>query len=263
VTFVLLYFHMVAIRLRSMMQYRATFWMMTLAQFFVYFFSFVTMTLLFDRFGSVAGWTVGEVALCFVITGVAFALAECVARGFDVFSRMVRSGAFDRVLLRPHGTILQVMGSEFELSRMGRLAQSVVTLFLANRWLGMAWTPGKLAVLSFMVLSGAVTFTGVFIAGAALSFVTIEGMEVVNIFTDGGREMCQYPLSVYPRAAARFFTCVIPFGCFNYLPLLWLTGRVPAAHWWFALSPLACVPFFLVCVWIWGRGVRRYQGTGN
>ena len=36
---------------------------------------------------------------------MAFALAECFARGFDTFASMLGNGTFDRILVRPRGTV--------------------------------------------------------------------------------------------------------------------------------------------------------------
>ena len=77
----------------------------------------------------------------------------------------------------------------------------------------------------FMVASGVMIFTGIFILAATLCFWTIQGLEIANIFTDGGREMAQYPLNIYQKWVTVFFTFVIPFGCVNYLPMLYILDR--------------------------------------
>ena len=58
---------------------------------------------------------------------------------------------------------------------------------------GVAWNPGKAAVLVLMVASGTVVFSSLFVVYASLCFFTTEGLEVMNILTDGGREFGQYP----------------------------------------------------------------------
>ena len=58
-----------------------------------------------------------------------------------------------------------------------------------------------------------------------MSFWTIQGLEVANVFTDGGREMAQYPLNIYQKGVRIFFTFIIPFGCVNYLPLLFILDK--------------------------------------
>jgi ABC-2 type transport system permease protein len=53
----------------------------------------------------IQGWTLKEPALIYGILHIGFAIAEASGRGFDTFSRMVIQGDFDRILLRPLGTI--------------------------------------------------------------------------------------------------------------------------------------------------------------
>ena len=51
---------------------------------------------------------------------------------------------------------------------------------------------------------------------AGISFFTIEGLEFMNIFTDGSREFGKYPLSVYGKGVLKFMTYVIPFALVQY-----------------------------------------------
>lgn len=83
---------------------------------------------MFQRFSNVKSFSYSEVLLCFSIMLLEFSLAEMYARGFDVFPDMVKSGTFDRVLVRPRNEIIQVLGSKFELTRIGRMLQ--ITTFI-------------------------------------------------------------------------------------------------------------------------------------
>jgi ABC-2 type transport system permease protein len=114
-----------------------------------------------------------------------------------------------------------------------------------------------------MVVSGAVVFTGVFILGASVCFFTLDGLEVINIFTDGGRELASYPLPVYGKWITRFFTFIIPFGCMNYLPLLYLTGRADRWPVLYMLMPFLGFVFILPCLAVWRFGVRHYTSSGS
>jgi ABC-2 type transport system permease protein len=245
------------------MQYRLSFWLTAIGQFFVSFFAFIGMYLLFERFGSIAGWSFGEAALMFAVVLTAFAVTEMYARGFDLFSGHVKSGDFDRILLRPRSTILQILGSNFELSRLGRLVESIVVLSIAITLLDLQWSIAKVITLILMVISGISIFTGIFILGATVCFFTVEGLEFINIFTDGGREIAQYPLTIYPKWVMRFFTFIIPFASFNYLPLLFLTGRATEHVTLYMLSPLLGMAFLIPCLLIWRLGAKRYLSTGN
>jgi ABC-2 type transport system permease protein len=249
--------------LKSFLQYRVSMWLTIVGQFFVSFFGFLGIYLLFDRFGTLDGWTLGEVALCFAVVTTAFAITECCARGFDTFASSVTAGDFDRVLLRPRSTVLQIFGASFEITRIGRLLQSLVVFALAISWLDITWTFAKILTLVLMIVSGVFIFTGVFILGATICFFTVQGLEVVNIFTDGGREIASYPLTIFIKWLARFFTFIIPFGCFNYLPLLYLTGRADGKGILYMLTPLLGMLFIVPCLLVWHWGVRHYLSTGN
>ena len=128
---------------------------------------------------------------------MAFSIAECFVRGFDIFSNMVVHGDFDRILLRPRSTFIQVLGSQFEFTRIGRLLQSIMVLAWAVINLSVNWTLIKIITFILMIISGIFIFTGIFVLQATLCFWTIQGLEVANIFTYGGKEMAQYPLSIY------------------------------------------------------------------
>jgi len=259
----MIYFKYLAMNLKAVLQYRLAAWFTALGQTLTTVFTFLGLALLFRRFGSLAGWSFAEAALCYGVTGMAFALAECFARGFDAFSRMVIQGEFDRVLLRPRNTILQVLGAKTDITRFGRIIVNLAILCMVLPRANIAWDFSKIFTLVMMISGGAVTFTGVFILGATVCFFTLEGLEVINIFTDGGRELASYPLPVYGKWIARFFTFIIPYGAMNYLPLMYLTGRVERWPLLYMLMPLMGFGFILPCLAVWHIGVRHYSSAGS
>lgn len=261
---------------KSQLQYRASFLLLSVGQFFIPFTVFAGLYFLFERFGSIEGWDFYEVALAFAVIHMSFALAECLSRGFDTFSSLIVGGDFDRLLVRPRSTVLQVLGSNFEFTRIGRLAQSAIVIGVALCGLHVEWTAWKIIVVLLMIASGTFIFAGIFMIMAALSFWTIQGLEVANVFTDGGREMAQYPLSIYQKWITRFFTFVIPFGCVNYLPLMYVLGRgdlvgggaaagavVGGVPFYYSLSPLVGFLFVVPAWFVWRFGVRHYRSTGS
>ena len=257
-----LYWKYMKMVFRCQLQYRVSFSLTMIAQMLIPFTVFAGMLLLFQRFHLLGSWSVNEVMLCFAVIHMAFALSECFARGFDMFSQVVSQGEFDRVMVRPRGTILQVLGARFEFTRIGRLFLAIVVMVVALNQLSITWNPLKVLTLVLMVSCGTLVFAGIFMMAATLCFWTLQGLEVMNIFTDGGREMAQYPLDIYKKEITRFFTFVIPFGTVNYLPLRFLLDR-PGSAPWQAFVPLLALLFLVPCVLLWKKGVRRYQSAGS
>ena len=75
-----LYAKFFSLHLRSMMQYKSSFFLMTVGQFILAFSAFVSVWFLFDRFHQVDGFTFPQVLLCFSVTLMAFSLCE----GFSI-----------------------------------------------------------------------------------------------------------------------------------------------------------------------------------
>jgi len=92
---------------------------------------FSSLALVFDRFGSIRGWTLGEVAFLYGMVEISFALMDMLFAGFDppYFGQYVRRGTFDQLLLRPVNITVQVMGSALELKRLGRIVLGMGILY--------------------------------------------------------------------------------------------------------------------------------------
>jgi len=258
-----LYLNYVRILLRSHMQYRASFFMVLIGQLIYPITLFAGVYLLVSRFGEIGGWSIPELTFSFGALLISYSIAEAFARGFDLFSNMVRTGEFDRVLVRPRGTILQVLGSRFELNRIGKLVTSLCMYIWAVFNLGIVWSLDKIVVAFFMVVAGIFVFSGVFILAAVWSFWTISGNELLNILTDGTREMARFPLDVYKSKIILIFIFIIPVASANFLPLMYITGKAVENQFLYALSPMLGIVFILPCLLLWQVGVRHYKSTGS
>ena len=261
-----LYLRYAGVSLRSQMQYRASFLMLVLGHFLTTGAEFLAVWALFDRFGQLRGWSLGEVALFYGIVGMAFAVAEGIGRGFDTFSALIRGGEFDRVLLRPRSTALQIIGREVQLMRLGRFSQALLVTIWAARALNLGWTLAKVILLIVAVFGGACLFMGLFVLQATMCFWTTEALEIVNIVTYGGVETAQYPLIIYRDWFRHFFTYGVPLACFTYFPILAILDRpdpLGTSRVFQYLSPLVGVAFLVLCLQVWRVGVRYYRSTGS
>jgi len=244
-----------------MLQYKTSFFLTALGQFFISFNVFLGIYFMFQRFHSVKGFTYSEVLLCYSIILLEFSVAEMIARGFDTFSGMVRTGSFDQVLVRPQNEILQVLGSKFELTRIGRMLQAVVMFLYAVGHCDVQWQFAKVMTVFFMILGGTAVFSGLFLIYASLCFFTLDGLEFMNVFTDGAKEFGKYPIGIYGKKMLIFTTFIIPYSLVQYYPLLFLTDRTD--NLWNMFLPLCAIIFLVPCYLFWKFGVRHYKSSGS
>ncbi|MBT4101435.1 MAG: ABC transporter permease [Gemmatimonadetes bacterium] len=261
-----LYLAYIGVSMRSQMQYRSSFVMLTVGHFMMTGIEFFGVWVLFDRFGSLRGWTLPEVALFYGLINIAFAIADATSRGFDMFHTMVKGGDFDRLLLRPRSTVLQLAGYEFTLRRIGRLSQGLLVLGWASATLEIDWTIARLGLVVFTIIGGACLFYGLTVLQATIAFWTTETLEIVSAVTYGGVATAQYPLVIYTEWFRRLFTYIIPLACVSYYPAIAILGRedtlgsTPLFQW---LSPAIGIAFLFVSLGFWRFGIRHYASTGS
>lgn len=256
-----------AISIRGQLQYRASFVLLLVSYMLMTGSEIFGVWALFSRFQSLGDWRLPEVALLYSIVTIGFAIANCMARGFDLFADQVRSGEFDRLLLRPRGTAFQVAVSQVQLMRLGAFMQAAVVMAWAIPHLPVAWSAPRVALLAFSIVGVACVFYAVFIIGAAVAFWTIEQVEILNVIIYGARDASQYPIAIFKPWLQRLFIFIVPAGSVTYFPLLAILGRPDSAlgspQWFHWCAPALGVVFLFMSLRFWRLGVRHYHSTGS
>lgn len=263
-----LYLRLISVQLRSQMQFRASFWLDVFTTGLLNFSYFASIYLVLERFGSIGGWTVAEIAFLYGMIELSFGAMDMLYSGFDpdFFSGFVRMGTLDQLLLRPVSVTAQVFGSALVLRRVGRMAQAAAVLVFAFSNLHIDWTPARLLYLPVVFVCQVAAMGALFMAGSTLCFWTVERVEVINVLTYGGTEVMSYPTTIYPRWLRAFFTYAVPLIFLNFYPALYILGKpdplgLPA----FApfLAPVVAAAMTLAALRFWHFGLSRYQSTGT
>lgn len=233
------------------------------AYFLSTFTDIIGIWVLFDRFNIIQGWKLEEVALLYGIMHMGFAFAEAISKGLDNMGEMVKRGDFDRVLLRPVGTLVQIVTCQIQLLRLGRFLQGFLILCWGFRELEIPLASINSLLIAVSILGTASLFSGLFILRATMTFWTTETMEIMNIVTYGGVESGQYPMTIYKLPFRLFFTFIVPLACVAFYPISWMLHQPDISLFWGAAAPLLGVAFLLISCRVWEIGVRRYRSTGG
>lgn len=255
-----LYIKTLKMHIKSTLEYKASFIISFISQILVFFSYYFIILSLFSKFGNIKGFTLYEVLLCFSIIQFGYAFCETFARGIDQFDKLIIKGDFDRLLIRPQNILIQVLCYDLDLVKISRLIQAIIVFVIALVNLNIDWTILKVVALILMILSSIVIFFGIFLLAASFCFFTIQGLEVRNLFTDGGKHMAQYPIGVFNKGFIIFFTIIIPYAFVNYYPLLYVLGK--SNNIFYMLSPLIVFIYLIPCFIIFNIGSKRYQSVG-
>ena len=256
-----LYLKFFSIQVKTLLEYKKSFIFSIIGQIISSFFSLISIYFLFNKFGNIEGFTFENVLICFIVSYIGFSAAECFFRGFDQFDKMISNGEFDRILTRPRGLIFQVLASKIEFEKLGKLIAAFLTLIILLYANPELLKLDKIITIILMILGTIIIYASLFIMKGGICFFTTQSLEIMNIFTDGARDLTQYPLSIFHKYIRNFFTYILPLAFVNYFPLLYVIGKVENKI--YIISPIISILFIIPCYIIWKIGVKKYKSTGS
>ena len=224
--------------------------------------SFGFVLVLFWNIPRLADWRLEEVLFLYGFSLIPFGLFNVLSLNLYEFgSAYIVEGKFDRVLLRPIGSLFQVLFETFRIESFHEVAVGLLVVGWASRRLGIHWTTGDVALLLFFGLCGSVIYTAVFLLLSTVSFWFEDRIGIHppawNLIAFG-----RYPLSIYSGFVQFFLSWIIPFGFATFYPSARLLNRAEF-HGYAPLVPVVATAFLGLALYVWNQGVRRYASTGS
>ena len=263
---IFLWRRLVGAQVRSQFQYRVSFVLDLAGNFLISFIDFLAVLVIFHNVPQLGTWTVHEVAFLYAFSSISFALTDLLIGHLDQFPQKIRDGNFDILLVRPRGTLFQVIGSDFQLRRLGKAVQGAVVLAWVVGSLDVHWDAGRIAMLVVMIPAAIVIFSSVWVVGGCLAFWTTDGGEFSNAFTYGGNFMTQYPIDILGVWLRRFLAYIVPLAFVCYFPALYVLDKpdplgLPRLVEF--LSPVVAFGAACVAGFTWQFAVRHYRSAGG
>lgn len=257
-----LYVRLLRMHLLSGMEYKG-WWLMLLQVFLVVVSDPLAVVLLFSRFGSIGEWTVERILLVYALSVASCGIAECLCRGFDYFPwQLLRSGDFDRLLLRPASLFTQVAASAFHLHRLSRPITALAAVLWALDRMDVALSLRTVSVLGLALAGGSLMYAGVFVFTSGLAFFTIKGLDWIYLLTNASYQITRVPEPFIPGLLKKAFRFLLPVLVISFYPATTACGwNYPQAAGWLALP--AGAAFLAFSILIWRVGVRHYKSTGS
>ena len=255
-----------ASRVRAQRSYRASFALDLTSSLLVGLIELAEVWVLFHNVVRLGGLEFSQILLVFGLADLCFSLADLSFGHCDTLPTYLRAGTLDVFYLRPQPLLLQLITSDVSLRRLARAAVGLVALVAGMIVNDIDWTPAHVVLLLLAVVSGYVTFAGIFVWAGGVQFFLVEGAETTNAFVYGGRYAATQPASVWQRPLWVVFGFLFPMAFTGFLPALALLdirgpGWLPGWAGWCA--PVAAAWTWLMALTSWRLGVRHYQGGGG
>jgi len=257
---------MLAAQARAQRSYRASFTVEVIGATVFTGLDLLTVLVIFRVTRTLGGFAFPSVFLMSTTSGLSFAAADLVVGNVEKLRLGIRTGQLDVLFIRPLGILRQLVATDFELRRIGRVIEGLVAVGIACALAHVAWSVPVALLLVLTVVSGTVFFGALFVAGATVTFWWIDSGEFANGFTYGGRDFTTYPVNVYGTFFRRLFAFGLGFAAVAYYPvltLLHLPDPLGLPTWTGWLSPVVAAVAAAAATAAWRAGVRHYRSTGS
>lgn len=248
-------------RTKVQMEYRVDFFLGVLSSLSIMVGGLLALWVVMQHVPRINGWGFYEVVLIHGL--LSLALAPSFFFAINVWylgDQYIRTGAFDRFLVRPINPLFHLVVDAFWLEQIAVVFEAAAVVAYASVGLGLVWTPLKVLYTALAVLSGSVIFGATFLITATAAFWIIDS-RLLAFATFKLFEFAKYPLTIYPRVIQAILTWVIPYGLISFYPASYILGR-DVGGMAFAGVGMAVLLALVSYRW-WLFGLRHYASTGS
>lgn len=257
---------LVRARLRSQLQYRASFIADVFGQAMLVPLEFVEVYVLLHAAPIFGGLTLAQATLLYGLSVTGFGLADMVFGQLDSVNRLIKAGRLEVLLTRPTSLLLQLITQDFQLRRLGRAIVGIVLYVVGLVVCAVPPNPANLALMVLAPLGAFGIYGALFLFASATLFFILDGGQAVNAFTYGGRYAGSFPGEPLLQPVKLFFTFVVPATLIAYVPTCILTGAPLPSFWWpgwaWLTVPLACAMWAILLLY-WRFAIKHYTGAGG
>lgn len=249
-------------RIKILMEYRVNFLIGAVSTVFVQAAGLLAIWVIMEQIPNLDGWSLAEILLIYGLITLSKSINHMFADNLWTLGRdYVRTGTFDRFLVRPINPLFHLLADRFCHDGIGNFLVGLILVIIAASRLDIAWTPLHVSYLALMVLSGGFIFIALNLMTSVSGFWLMDSVPATRVVFEM-HEFAKYPLTIYPRLIGVLLTVLIPYGFASFFPATYLMGREihPALAWG---APAVAAVLMGIGLAVWRFGLRHYSSTGT
>ncbi|HHW37490.1 MAG TPA: ABC transporter permease [Bacillales bacterium] len=221
----------------------------------------IFIVVVFGHTELLGGWSRDEIIFIYGFFLVPYALFSAFFNIWDFNDRYIVKGEMDRILTRPIHSLFQVVLERMELESLFGILTGLIIMFYAGSHLDLQLHWYDIFAFFVMVMGGMLIYAGIFVSLASIGFWSDARTDIMPMVYNIGN-YGRYPVNIYNGVIRFILTWILPFAFVGVYPSAYFLGRKE----WFGfafLTPLMGIIFFMLAIWLWNKGVRKYRGAGN
>ncbi|MWC30574.1 ABC transporter permease [Paenibacillus sp. MMS18-CY102] len=260
-----LFFKFVRLKMKTRLEYRGAFLMGVVGQIIGYGANYLILFLLLQRFESIQGWEWPDLALIYSVNVFTYAIgASFVFSPMVEMDSLITSGKFDNYLTKPLNPFSFLVAQNFNVGYIAHILISGSVMVWSVTQVDLVWSWGRAIYFICIIISSSLLQASFLVLIGVWGFVFVRSQYLLGLYFKL-KEFISYPISLYNIVMQVILTVVIPLGFINYYPGLFLLSRdVGTVQLCLGmLAPVVGPLFFLFTLWIWNKGLKKYEGAGG
>lgn len=249
------------------MQYKLDSIVATLAVFLRESTGIIVIYLTLMKFDSLNNWNINEMLFLYSILFLTYSAVVVLFADLRDFSRMIREGRFDRLMLTPRGLLIQLVSNNADIiAALGHGSLGLVLFVASANRVGITWNFTTTLYYISAIIGGILIQGGMFVFFSSLSFYFVETNSLRDIFYWQMRRFAGYPISIFGKFFQSIMIYVVPFAFVNYFPAQYLLRKSDLAQYpefYIYIAPLVGVVLYAAAYAFWRISVKNYKSTGN
>jgi ABC-2 type transport system permease protein len=206
---------------------------------------------LLERFPSIGGYTLADMALLFGVCASGFGVAVLVCGGMFQLGRHIGDGDLDAMLCQPRNVLWRALASHSQASGFGDIASGFLLIALSGH------VPfGRFPVVLLAVALSATTLVASCVMGQALVFWLGRVERLSRTFFEFVLTLATQPPTLFSGGVKLLMFTLLPAAFVSHVPANvirdWHVRDL-------GLATAGTVLYAACTVWVFGRGLRRYE----
>ncbi|MBQ9119294.1 MAG: ABC-2 family transporter protein [Lachnospiraceae bacterium] len=219
------------------------------------------------KFDTLNGWNIYEMLFLFSLLFVTYGILIIFFTGLRDFGGTVRSGNFDRFILRPRGLLFQLIFCNADwFAAIGHGGLGIVLFVISAGKVGVVWNAATIVYYLLAIVGGVLIQGAIFLFLATLNIYLLETNSLKELFYWNMRKFAGYPISIFHKSIQVIMIYVVPFAFVNYFPAQYLLRKSDMAQYpdiFMYLTPLVGGGMYLLAYAFWRFSIRYYKSSGN
>lgn len=219
------------------------------------------------KFDVLHGWNMQEMLFMFSLVFLTYGIMILFFTGLRDFGWMIRTGGFDRFLLRPRGVLFQLIFVNADwFAAIGHGGLGLALFIVSAGRVGIQWNVITVLYYVLAVAGGVLIQGAIFLFLATLNIYLLETGSLKEVFYWNARKFAGYPLSIFHKAVQACLIYVVPFAFVNYFPAQFLLRKPDMQQFpevFLYITPVVGVGMYLLAYLFWRYSLRHYKSSGN